>query len=95
MALEKALKVNGMLRRWDLLIYDQATRPVFLVECKAPKVKITQKTFEQIARYNLSLQVPYLLVTNGRQSYCCQIDFAAQSFSFLKEIPNPEDLNSI
>lgn len=92
-ALEKALTINGILRRWDLLVYNHKTEPILLVECKAPKVKITQATFEQIARYNLNVQVPFLLVTNGVQTYFCQIDFQQQSFQFLEEIPNSDQLN--
>ncbi len=94
-ALEKSLKVNGMPRRWDILIYDEQTNPILLVECKAPKVKVNQSTFEQVARYNLSLKVPFLLVSNGLNTYCCQIDFKEQSFHFLQEIPNPDRLKLI
>ncbi len=63
---EKSLKVNGLDRRCDLLVYDAAIRPFLMVECKAPQVDISQETFRQIAWYNLPLQVPYLAVTNGR-----------------------------
>ena len=94
-ALEKALKVNGMLRRWDILIYNEHTEAKLLIECKAPEVNLSQKTFEQAARYNLSLKVPFLMISNGRQTYCCQIDFVEESFTFLQEIPNADELNSV
>ena len=89
-AIEKSLMVNGLPKRWDILVYDELTNPWMLIECKAPTVKISQDTFDQIARYNLSLNVPYLLVTNGLQSYCCEIDYQNQTYEFLDEIPTPK-----
>ena len=87
-AVEKGLKVNSLSKRCDILLYDQSTSPYLLVECKAPQVKITQAAFRQIAWYNMPLKVPYLLVTNGMNSFCCQIDFTTESFSFLGEVPS-------
>ncbi len=84
---EKTLKVNERTKRCDILIYNQAVQPLLLVECKAPNVKITQATFEQIAWYNMPLQVQYLVVTNGLTTYCCEMDYEKQSYHFLEEIP--------
>ncbi len=84
---EKSLKVNQLNRRCDLLIYDSDVRPFLMVECKAPQVGITQETFRQIAWYNLPLQVPFLAVTNGRQTYCCAMNYEEKSFHYLEEIP--------
>ena len=58
-----------------------------LIECKAPKVKITQTTFDQIARYNMTLKATYLMVTNGLNHYFCLMDFENESYVFLKELP--------
>jgi hypothetical protein len=85
--LEKGLKLNELSKRADVLIYKDSS-PILLVECKAPEVKITQSTFDQIARYNLVFKVPYLIVTNGINHYCCVINFETNSFDFLKEIPD-------
>ena len=87
LALEKALKVNKMTRRWDLMVYAQDMTPWLLVECKAPEVKITQSVFEQISAYNLTLRVPYLLVTNGMDTYCCEMDYEKETFRFLDAVP--------
>jgi len=89
--IEKGLKLNELSKRADVLIYKDSS-PILLVECKAPKVKITQDTFDQISRYNLTFKVPYLIVTNGLNHYCCQIDFVKNSYIFLEEIP---DFNTI
>ncbi len=92
MAVEKSIKVNGMNRRYDLVIYDISAKPILLAECKAPEIKITQAVFDQVARYNLLLKVPYLLVTNGLEHFCCKIDFESSSYSFLQEIPNQSEI---
>lgn len=84
--IEKGLKLNELTKRADVLIYKDST-PVLLVECKAPTVKISQDTFDQISRYNLTFKVPYLMVTNGMSHYCCQIDFEKNSYHFLEDIP--------
>jgi len=89
-AVEKQLKVNGLIRRWDILIYNNGMLPWLLVECKAPEVKISQAVFDQIARYNLTLNVPYLLVTNGLNSFCCEIDYEKQSYEFLEHLPGDQ-----
>ena len=85
--IEKGLKLNEMQKRADVLVYNKNGNPLVLVECKAATVKITQETFNQIARYNMVFHVPYLIVTNGLQHYCCKIDFSNQSFAFLDDIP--------
>lgn len=88
MAVEKNIKVNGMSRRYDLVVYDNTSKPLLLAECKAPDIKLTQATFDQAARYNMTMRVPYLLITNGLEHFCCKIDFEKKSYSFLEEIPS-------
>ena len=85
---EKQLIVNGLQKRCDILIYDQSFRPAWLVECKAPNIDINQDVFEQIARYNLPLQVQFLIVTNGLKNYICEMDYDKKTFIFLDKIPN-------
>lgn len=88
MRVEMGLTVNELAKRCDILIFDKQLKPYFLVECKAAHVRIDQTTFDQIARYNLPLQVPYLMVTNGLSTYCCKIKEDRTGWIFLKEIPN-------
>jgi signal recognition particle subunit SEC65 len=89
---EMGLVVNNMNKRCDILVFNQQLEPVLLIECKSAKVKVSQKTFEQIARYNSTLKVPYLLVTNGPHNYCSWIDQKNRTYSFLADIPNYEEL---
>lgn len=92
LAVEYSLKVNHLQKRADIVLFNTFGHPVLIVECKAPTIKITQKTFDQIARYNLSLKVDYLIVTNGLEHFCCQLDFVHQQYIFLQEIPDYSQL---
>jgi hypothetical protein len=87
MAVEKSLQLNDLKRRFDLLVYASNHLPAMLVELKNPEVPVSQDTFRQIAAYNLALKVPFLLVSNGIQTYCCAIDFAKAEFQFLDAVP--------
>lgn len=87
MANEVAITVNGMKRRCDTVVYDKQLQPRVIVEYKAPTVKITKEVFAQISRYNLTLKVDYLIVSNGLQHYCCRMDYPNSSYTFLQEIP--------
>ena len=87
MAVEKLVRVNGLRKRCDLLIFDQATLPYLLVECKRADVPINAATFKQIAWYNMPLRVPYLLVTNGRHTYCCSMNYTEKNYRFLDAVP--------
>lgn len=84
---EKIVKVNGMNKRYDIVVFNPDGSIFLLIECKAPEIKIDQKTFDQIARYNLSLNAQYLMVTNGLNHYFCQMDFENEKYTFLKELP--------
>ena len=92
---EGGQKVHGMTRRFDVLAYSRAGAPLLLMECKAPSVKITQATFEQVSSYNLHQRAPLLVVTNGLQHYCCQVDFEKRSYSWLQEIPQFDSAGSL
>ncbi len=85
--LEGGLKLNSLQKRSDILLFNNAGEKIMLVECKAPSVKISQATFDQVARYNFIHRVKYLVVSNGLQHFCSEIDFETGSFNFLKELP--------
>ena len=92
MAIEKGLKLNGLQKRTDILCYSKNGNPLLMVECKAPNISIKQSVFDQIGRYNIHFKLPYLIVTNGLEHYCALINFDTKQFSFLKEIPNYDEL---
>ena len=84
---EKELFINGRKKRYDIVVYNSDGTINILIECKAPKIPITQKTFDQIAQYNLTLKADLLMVTNGLDHYYCKMDYANERYHFLKEVP--------
>lgn len=80
---ERGVKVVGQNRRTDIVVFDPEMRPFLLIECKAPKVPLSQDVFRQASMYNRPLRVPYIIITNGRGAYVCQIDYAVKTFRFL------------
>lgn len=85
--IEKELKINGLKKRYDIVIFNSDGTIHLIVECKSPKITIKQDTFDQIARYNLALNASYLMVTNGLNHYYCSVDFNEERYQFLKDIP--------
>jgi len=90
---EMAIKVGNLNKRCDTVLYGKDTKPLMIIEYKAPTVAITQKVFDQICRYNITLRVPYLIVSNGLQHYCCRIDYEKGTCSFLADVPDYRVLN--
>lgn len=86
-AVEAGVKVNNNPQRADLVVFDRSGKPALVAEFKAPEIKISQQTFDQIVRYNMQLKVPLLIVSNGLQHYCCRINYDDNSYAFLPEIP--------
>ena len=84
---EKELKVNNLRKRYDIVVYRPDGSIQLMVECKSYKVKIDQSTFDQIAKYNLTLNAAFLMVTNGINHYYCLMDHAEKRYQFLKDIP--------
>lgn len=87
---EVGLRLNGQLRRCDTLVYDSSLHPLAVVEYKAPTVAITQRVFDQIARYNIVVQARVLIVSNGLHHYCCR--YTGDGYEFLREVPVYDDL---
>jgi hypothetical protein len=86
--LEGGLRLNGRAKRSDIVVFNTQGEKILMVECKAPSVKITQKVFDQIARYNMTHHVKLLAVTNGLQHYYCKINFEKQAFEFIEALEN-------
>lgn len=93
MANEVSLTLNGASRRSDTVVYNTSAQPLVIVEYKAPSVRITQKTFDQIVRYNMVFKAPYLIVSNGLNHYCCHIDLENRTYKFLPDIPSYQELS--
>lgn len=90
LAVEKTLKVLGLNRRFDVAVFGPDGQPVLLAECKAPQVPLNQAVMDQAGRYNLSLKVPWLCVTNGITHYICKRE--GNQWLFLPSFPDFSEL---
>lgn len=66
-AVEKELKLGELKKRFDILVYDPAHRPWLMVECKSGETALDEKVLEQVLRYNISIPVPFIVISNGGQ----------------------------
>jgi len=87
MCCEYAFKAGRKTFRADLVLFDRKGQPLLLAECKAPSIPINRSVFEQIMKYNKLLKVPYLLLTNGTESYLCRYYPQENRFEALTQIP--------
>lgn len=88
-AVERGIELNGLRKRFDIVVFDNTGSPKMIIECKAPDEVLNEKVFEQIARYNMSLKVDYLWVTNGKFNYCCNLKAGGQ---LVQDIPSSAEL---
>ncbi|MDR1357553.1 MAG: type I restriction enzyme HsdR N-terminal domain-containing protein [Tannerellaceae bacterium] len=84
---EVTLRLNATTKRCDTIVYNRFLLPLAIVEYKAPEVTIKRAVFDQISRYNASLKVRFLVVSNGLKHFCCRIDYETQTYTFLNNIP--------
>lgn len=90
---EHLVVYNGMNKRCDIALFNELLEVDLIVECKAPKVKLTEDTFFQAARYNKVLNASYLILTNGIEHYCAFIDTHENELKYLQDIPAYSELN--
>ena len=88
MNVEKELVVGELTKRYDVVVFTPEGRVHLVVECKAPSIRIRQAPFDQIARYNLALKAPYLMVRKGIQHYFCKVDYEKNQYCFIEDLPH-------
>lgn len=88
-AVEKEILLYGLRRRFDVVVFDRQGKNWLLVECKSPSVKLSRQVFDQVFRYNITLEAPYVAITNGVDQYCGKID-SKMGFVFLGDFPHFE-----
>lgn len=86
-SIEDGLKVNKMVKRSDVITYNQKGETFLLVECKSSKVKLTQKSMDQVSNYNQNYKAKFLAITNGLDIYVCKMDYIQKKAVFLTEFP--------
>jgi hypothetical protein len=91
-SVEKSFLVDGLQKRYDAVVYNRDFQPSLLVECKAPSVPIDQLVFDQAARYNRTLKVPFMLVSNGLTHILAKVDDQAGRYIFANGLMAYDDL---
>ena len=87
-AVEKEIKLGDLAKRFDIVVYDKNTQPWIIIECKEMEVALDKQVLDQALRYNITLQVPYIVITNG--NYC--FGFSAKA-GLLEELNNLPEFN--
>lgn len=93
-AAEMTIEVNKLVRRCDIVVFGNDGKPILIIECKAPEINLTEKVFHQIAQYNFTLNVDFLMVTNGLNHIVCQIDRINSSLNYLEGLPEWKEMNN-
>ncbi len=91
-SIEHEISLNRLSKRCDAVVFSKTGHPLMIIEFKAPDIPVCQDVLDQIVRYNLVLNVNFLLITNGMKHYCCRIDFRNKDYVFLSQIPDYNDL---
>ena len=68
-ALEKEIQLGELKKRFDVLIYDKDHRPWMMIECKGAEIKLNEAVLQQALRYNISVPVKFIIITNGNMTY--------------------------
>ena len=84
-AVEKEVKLGDLRKRFDIVVYDKNSRPWMIIECKEMNVELSKQVLDQVLRYNIAMQVPYLVITNG--SYCMAFQCIDNKLMELDELP--------
>ena len=81
---------NHVCKRCDAVVYTHSLKPLMLLEFKAPDVTITQKTLDQAAAYNTTINAPWLVLCNGKQAVVAHIHEG--NIEFKDTMPKFEEL---
>ena len=87
---EAGLKLGEKQFRADILVYDRKAQPLVIVECKRPEVELTQEVLDQAIRYNMVLNVKYIVITNGTKTYMCGKQ--GDRYVFLSKFPTYNEM---
>ena len=87
---EAGFRLGDKQLRADILVYDRQARPLAVVECKRPEVKLTQDVLDQAIRYNMVLDVRYMIITNGTRTFICRRQ--GEGFTFMDTVPTYNEM---
>jgi hypothetical protein len=89
---EAEIRLYQTRKRFDIAVYDRNGNALLVVECKAPSVQVTQEVLDQAVRYNLTMKVGLLMLTNGLQHIYCKTDSLIGTVSLTEDLPEFAEL---
>lgn len=87
-SVEKTLTINGLKKRFDIVVYNSAAQPWMLIECKEPEVNIDDNVLRQLLGYQHTLQCKYWVLTNGNSTYCAVKN--NENINWIENLPEYE-----
>lgn len=91
---EAGFKLGGKQFRADILVYDRQAHPLAVIECKRPEVEMSREVLDQAIRYNMVLNVRFMIITNGRQTFACRRveEDGNVRYVFIEKVPSYEEM---
>lgn len=89
--IEKTVIINQLKKRFDVVCFNHRAEPILIIECKAPEIKLTGTTLEQVNRYNQIIGATVLMISNGMETFVFKKDSLTNTITYLDEIPNYQD----
>lgn len=86
--LERGLKYNRLTKRLDVLVMDRIGNPFLLIECKAPEIKLSERTIEQVCLYNHTVKAKYIAISNGIRHVCMSYSVEEERFIPMTDFPD-------
>lgn len=85
LGVEKQFRLIRQNRRFDLVLYRKA-KAFVLFEFKSFTKAIRDEAVYQAAQYNIELQVPYIVISNGIEHHAFHIDFEKRQHKSLGDL---------
>lgn len=89
---EAAISLGAKRFRADIVIYGRNAAPVAVIECKRPEVTLDKEVLMQAIRYNMVLNVKYIIVTNGRSTHICERKADGSGYVFTGRAPQYDEM---
>jgi len=84
-ALEKEIQLGELKKRFDVLIYNKDHKPWMMIECKGREIRLNDAVLQQALRYNISVPVEFIVITNGNFTYGWQR--SGTDLKLMNELP--------
>ena len=85
--IERAFKVNKLVRRTDIQVFNSLGELLIIIECKAPHIEINEVTFQQISQYQQKNVAKYLVLTNGLENHIFEINTTENLTKKINQFP--------